>query len=135
TALPGPDSGAGRVVHLGRNSRRMGAREKAGRNRVFMSDLERSALAPGVTFGHYRIVELLGRGGMGDVFLAHDMQLERHIAVKVLSAELVSHAEWFDRFQREARSLAALNHPNIVTVYSVEEVHGQHLLMMERVEG
>ena len=100
-----------------------------------MSDSQPSSLAPGDSFGHYQIVERLGHGGMGEVFLAYDSKLERRIAVKVLSPELVSHADWFSRFLREARSVAALNHPNIVTIYSVEEGRGQHLLMMELVEG
>jgi serine/threonine-protein kinase len=89
----------------------------------------------GQTFGHYRILEKLGAGGMGEVYLAEDSTLKRKVALKVLPAELASDQERLERFQREAESLAALNHPNIVHVYSVEEDQGFHYLTMELVEG
>lgn len=79
------------------------------------------SLTEGSTLGGYVIESLLGRGGMGEVFRARDNRLDRSVALKVLPAELTSDAERLQRFEREARALAALNHPNIVTVFSVEE--------------
>jgi serine/threonine protein kinase len=84
---------------------------------------------------HYQIVRKLGSGGMGEVFEAEDTQLRRRVALKVLPEAMASNKETLDRFRREARALAALNHPNIVTVYSVEEAGGQHFLTMELVQG
>jgi Tol biopolymer transport system component len=92
-------------------------------------------LQPGQTIGHYRIERKIGEGGMGVVFLAEDTRLGRRIALKVLPAEMSADAGRRARFEREARAIAALNHPNIVTVYSVEEVEGMSLLTMELVEG
>ena len=92
-------------------------------------------LSAGTTIGHYVIVAPIGRGGMGEVFLARDSTLGRLVALKVLSRDFVGHDEQLQRFQREARHLAALSHPNIVTVFSVEEIDGLHLLSMEYVDG
>jgi serine/threonine protein kinase len=92
-------------------------------------------ITPGQTVGHYAIVSTLGRGGMGEVFLARDITLDRKVALKVLSRELVNDEQHLQRFQREARSLAGLAHPNIVTLFAVEEVEGQHVLSMEYVDG
>ena len=89
----------------------------------------------GSTLGHYRIVEKIGEGGMGEVYRATDTKLGREVAFKVLPEEMASDPEWFSRFQREAKTVAALNHPNIVTLFSVEEADGTHFLTMELVEG
>lgn len=89
----------------------------------------------GRTLGHYRIVTSIGAGGMGEVYRATDTQLGRDIALKVLPADMAGHPERLDRFRREARALAALDHPGIVTVYSVEEHEGRHFLTMQLVEG
>ena len=92
--------------------------------------------APGdVLAGRYRIHSLLGRGGMGEVYRARDSRLEREVALKVLRAEVADDPELLSRFEREAKSLAALAHPNIVTVYSVEEADGVRFLTMELVAG
>jgi len=72
---------------------------------------------------------------MGEVYRAHDLRLERHVAVKVLPAEMASSSERLDRFLREARAVAALSHPHIVTIHSVEESEGVHFLTMELLEG
>ena len=89
----------------------------------------------GRPLAHYRILETLGSGGMGDVYLAEDTKLDRRVALKVLPAELAENEERRARFEREAKALAALNHPRIVTVYSVEEADGVHFITMELVKG
>ncbi len=83
---------------------------------------------------HYKIVAELGRGGMGTVYRAEDTKLGRQVAIKVLPPEKMD-SERLKRFQQEARAIAALSHPNIVTVYSVEDVDGQHFITMELVDG
>jgi hypothetical protein len=89
----------------------------------------------GRTLAHYRILERLGAGGMGEVFLAEDLRLHRQVALKVLLAEVAADPERLHRFEREARAVAALNHPNIVTLYSIEEADGVRFLTMELVRG
>jgi serine/threonine protein kinase len=89
----------------------------------------------GRTLSHFKITAKLGKGGMGEVFVAEDTNLKRRVALKVLPAELAGSQERLERFQREAESLAALNHPNIVHVYSVETDQQVHFLTMELVEG
>ncbi|HKH50026.1 MAG TPA: protein kinase, partial [Thermoanaerobaculia bacterium] len=89
----------------------------------------------GTTLSHYRIVERLGAGGMGEVYLAEDEKLGRRVALKVLPREVAGNPERLARFRREARTVAALNHPNIVTLHSVEDARGLPFLTMELVEG
>ncbi len=84
---------------------------------------------------HYRILSKLGAGGMGEVYLAEDRKLGRQVALKVLSEALATDRDHLARFEREAKSVAALDHPNIVTVHSVDEVDGVHFLTMGLVEG
>ena len=93
------------------------------------------SLAPGTHLGPYEIVSLLGTGGMGEVYRARDPRLGRDVAIKVLPSAFADDAERLRRFEREARAAAALNHPNIVTVYSVEKSDGVLFLTMEVVEG
>jgi eukaryotic-like serine/threonine-protein kinase len=93
------------------------------------------ALAIGTRLDHYEVLALLGVGGMGEVYRAHDNKLRRDVALKVLPTEKASNPDWRERFQREARAVAALNHPHIVTLHSVEEADGAHFLTMELVEG
>jgi serine/threonine protein kinase len=88
----------------------------------------------GNTLGHYEITKKLGSGGMGDVYRAHDTKLGRDVALKVLPSEAAGDPERRKRFEREARAIASLKHPNIVTIYSVEEVEGTHFLTMELVD-
>ena len=83
----------------------------------------------------YRIEKLLGAGGMGEVYLARDLKLGRMIALKVLPLHFVVDADRLSRFQREARALSSLNHPNLVTIYEVGEAQGLHFIAMELVEG
>jgi eukaryotic-like serine/threonine-protein kinase len=96
----------------------------------------------GRVLGHYRVLEKLGEGGMGEVYRAADTKLGRDIALKVLPPALAQDPERLERFQREARALAALDHPGIVTVYSVEQAESTapgdgpvHFLTMQLVEG
>ena len=93
------------------------------------------SLSIGSRLGHYDIVALIGEGGMGQVYRATDSTLGRQVALKMLPADVSSDAERLERFQREARAVAALNHPNIVTIHSVEHSDGVHFLTMELVEG
>src|SRR5215203_6901063 len=85
--------------------------------------------------GHYEIHALLGAGGMGEVYRATDTRLGREIALKVLPAEMAADHDRLMRFHREAKAAAALNHPNIVTLYSAEEIDGIHFFTMELVDG
>jgi serine/threonine protein kinase/tetratricopeptide (TPR) repeat protein len=89
----------------------------------------------GRTLAHYRIVSALGSGGMGEVYRATDTKLGRDVALKVLPPDMARDPERLARFQREARAVAALNHPHIVTIFSIEESDGVHFLTMELVEG
>ena len=89
----------------------------------------------GRTLAHCHITAAIGTGGMGEVFRAIDTKLGRAVALKVLPAEMARDPERLARFQREARAVAALNHPHIVTIYSVEETDGIHFLTNELVEG
>ncbi len=93
------------------------------------------ALEPGRRLGRYTVVERLGAGGMGEVYVAEDRELQRRVALKLLGDWIVPDATHLQRFRREARVLAALNHPNIVTIYSVEHEGCLHFLTMELVEG
>ena len=92
-------------------------------------------MQPGARLGRYTIGGLLGRGGMGAVYQAADSSLGRDVALKVLPPEVAGDPDRLERFRREARALAALNHPNIVTIYSVEQDGDTHFLTMELVSG
>ncbi|MCM3876711.1 MAG: tetratricopeptide repeat-containing serine/threonine-protein kinase [Thermoanaerobaculia bacterium] len=93
------------------------------------------ALSPGDSLGPYEILSPLGAGGMGEVYRARDGRLERAVALKVLPEEFFEDKERSARFEREAKLLAAVNHPNIAAIHSFEEVSGRHLLVMELLEG
>src|SRR6201997_703013 len=88
-------------------------------------------LSPGTRLGPYEILATLGAGGMGEVYKARDTKLDREVAIKVLPAALAQDPERLARFEREAKVLASLNHPNIAAIYGVEE----RALVMELVEG
>jgi len=92
-------------------------------------------LHSGMKLGSYTILGRIGSGGMGEVYQAHDLRLGRKVAIKVLSAALVHDPARLSRFQREARLLASLNHPNICTVYDVGEQEGLHFIAMEFLDG
>lgn len=89
----------------------------------------------GETLSHYTILEKLGEGGMGEVYLAQDTELQRRVALKILPQEVASDPERLERFRREARTVARINHPSVVTLHSVEQHEGIHFIVMEHVEG
>lgn len=90
---------------------------------------------PGDTFGRYRILKTLGEGAMGSVYLAHDTQLDRKVALKIPKFDGASESKHIGRFLREARSAATLNHPNICQVFDVGEIDGTHFMTMAYVAG
>jgi serine/threonine protein kinase len=92
-------------------------------------------LQSGTSIGPYQIIAKLGEGGMGEVYRAHDGRLRRDVALKILHAEVAADPARLDRFTQEARTVAALNHPHIVTIYSTEDTGGVRFLTMELVEG
>jgi tetratricopeptide (TPR) repeat protein/TolB-like protein len=89
----------------------------------------------GETISHYRVIEELGRGGMGIVYAAQDVKLGRRVALKVLARDVASDQERVRRFVREAQAASAINHPNIATIYEIDEVDGLTFIAMELVEG
>ncbi len=93
------------------------------------------ALTPGTRLGPYAITAQIGVGGMGEVYRATDTTLNRQVAVKVLPETLAADAERIARFEREAKTLASLNHTNIAQIYGFEKSSGVHALVMELVEG
>src|SRR5437899_2288827 len=92
-------------------------------------------LTAGTSLGYYEILAPIGAGGMGEVYQAHDTKLGRDVAIKVLPEAFAHDPERLSRFQREAKMLAALNHPNIATIYGLEQSNGTHYLVMELVPG
>ena len=93
------------------------------------------ALTPGTTIGTYEVTALIGQGGMGEVYQARDSKLDRDVALKVLPEAFTADPDRLARFEREAKVLASLNHPNIGTIYGLEESDGVRALVLELVEG
>src|SRR6185436_16472712 len=85
--------------------------------------------------GDYRLLKKLGQGGMGAVYKAHQISLDREVAIKVLSKELAAKPSFVQRFKREARVMAKMDHPNILRCFDVGEAKGYHYLSMEFIEG
>src|SRR5688572_11469761 len=97
------------------------------------------SLSPGTRIGAYDVVSLLGEGGMGQVYRARDAKLGREVAIKILPEQFAADAERVARFEREAKSLAALNHPHVAQIYGFEQIVEAglqtRLLVMELVDG
>src|SRR5438132_757876 len=94
-----------------------------------------SPLSSGTKLGRYEIRSKLGAGGMGEVYLAQDTKLDRKVALKILPAELASNRDRMERFVREAKSAAALSHPNIAQIFEIGEDAGTHYITMEFIDG
>src|SRR5262245_14438063 len=93
------------------------------------------ALALGTRLGAYEILSLLGIGGMGEVYRGRDVRLERDVAIKILPSDVAADPDRLARFEREAHALAALNHPHIVMIFSIEHINDIRFITMELVEG
>jgi serine/threonine protein kinase len=93
------------------------------------------SLAPGTRISSYDVVSLLGAGGMGEVYRARDTKLDRDVALKILPESFASDPDRLMRFEREAKTLAALNHPHIAQIHGVEDAGARRALVMELVEG
>jgi eukaryotic-like serine/threonine-protein kinase len=100
-----------------------------------LPDPQTSALEIGTMVAHYRLTGKIGEGGMGEVYRARDTKLQRDVALKILPQAMAQDADRMARFEREARTLASLNHPNIAAIYGLEESNGIHALVMELVDG
>ena len=104
-------------------------------NAEALSSKTHRGLQPGIQFGHYEILRSLGVGGMGEVYLAHDNRLDRRVAIKMLPMQYVHAPQWVQRFEREAKSASALNHPNILTIFEIGSQDDNHFIVSEFVDG
>src|SRR5215813_1698373 len=96
---------------------------------------DQADLTVGQRIGQYKILSLLGRGGMGEVYLANDSKLGRRVALKLLPSRFTQDQDRVRRFEQEARAASALNHPNILTIFDIEEIEGTHFIATEYIEG
>src|SRR5437879_6492428 len=94
-----------------------------------------SALSAGTKLGRYEIGAQLGAGGMGEVYLAQDTKLDRKVALKILPADVATHPDRMKRFVQEAKAASALNHPNIITIYEIDETASGHFIATEFIVG
>src|SRR5436853_6280399 len=93
------------------------------------------SLSAGTRLGRYEIRSQIGAGGMGEVYLAQDSKLDRKVALKILPADVASNRDRMERFVREAKAAAALNHPHIAHIYEIGESEGVHFIAMEYIDG
>ena len=103
--------------------------------REIMSDGRHNRIVPGTELAHYKIISMLGAGGMGEVYLAEDQRLRRKVAIKLLATELTRDERGLRRFEHEAHAASALNHPNILTIYEFGYTDGLHFIASEYIEG
>src|SRR6476659_840442 len=96
---------------------------------------EKRELKPGQNMGTYKVLSFISRGGMGEVYLAQDQRLSRKVALKLLPLSFTTDLDRLRRFEQEARAASALNHPNIITIYEIQEFEGSHVIATEFVEG
>jgi serine/threonine protein kinase len=89
----------------------------------------------GVSISHYRVMSKLGAGGMGEVYLAQDTKLDRKVALKILPADVAAHRDRMKRFVQEAKAASALNHPNIITIYEIDQSDSAHFIATEFIDG
>src|SRR5207344_1343688 len=92
-------------------------------------------LTPGTMVNRYKILDILGKGGMGEVYLAEDTELHRRIALKVLPAGFTTDSDRLRRFVREAHAASGLNHPNIVTIHEIGRLNDVHFIVTEYIDG
>src|SRR5437762_3392862 len=92
-------------------------------------------LDAGTKLGRYGIRSQIGEGGMGEVYLAQDTKLDRKVALKILPAEVAAHSDRMKRFVQEAKAASALNHPNIITIYEIDETESGHFIATEFIDG
>src|SRR3989454_3971269 len=92
-------------------------------------------LSANTTLSHYRIVSKIGEGGMGEVYLAQDTKLDRKVALKILPADVASDDTRMRRFIQEARAASGLNHPNIITIYEIEQIGSVNFIATEFIDG
>src|SRR5262249_49811650 len=92
-------------------------------------------IVPGSRFDHYEIISPLGAGGMGEVYRARDIRLNREVAIEVLPASFANDADRVRRFEQEARAASALNHPNILTIFEIGETDDAHYIATEFIDG
>src|SRR6266550_643424 len=93
------------------------------------------SLSAGTKLGRYEIRSKIGAGGMGEVYLAQDTKLDRKVALKILPAEVAAHPDRMKRFVQEAKAASALNHPNIITIYEIDETESGHFIATEFIDG
>ena len=117
------------------HSMKAASRTRSGRQTIFGATQNRVTIPPGTLLAHYKVVSLLGGGGMGEVYLAEDTRLRRKVALKLLLPDLIADQRGLLRFEQEALAASALNHPNILTIYEFGQADGLNFIASEFVDG
>jgi len=123
------------LLALGRSSNNFFEKPPLSLAAEMFAQKEKKANLAGQEISHYKIIRLLGAGGMGEVYLAEDTKLRRQIALKILTAQFETDVERIKRFKKEARAVSALNHPNIITIYAIEETETVNFIATEFIDG